>query len=611
MTDYEKAAARFGGTSARPAENKYEAAARKFGGAATGAASRQPQVSPDPTLGMSTSQRVLAGIGKAFVDTGRGVGQMMGLVSDEDIAEARRLDAPLMNTTAGKVGNFAGNVGVAAPAMFVPGANTVAGAALVGGLQGLVQPTVGDESRLKNAAIGGAAGAGGVVAARAVMGGVQGARALGEPFTKAGRDRVAGRVLERFATDPNSIMRASGARSATGAQPTLAEATRDEGLAKLQDLMLNASDPQITGRVAARMADNNAARVQSIQSLAGTGAQREAAEQARDAAAKHLYQQATRATYPVDGELANLLQRPAVKQAMARAETLAANQGRPFSFVTDPSTPFSALGVGAQRSHQVTGQGLQDLKMAMDEMLADPASGFTGAAGNTVKSLRGKLVDWMEQANPDFRNARLAYAEASKPLNGMDVGEYLATKATSNTADLAGNPRMMANALLGTVRDEQKLVRAATGRKDLKSLDKVFSRSQLELLKAVTAETDLAAAVRAAGQGSGPATAQRLASQNILHQMIGPTGLPQSWAESVLANTVIGKPANLLYGGIAEPKIQQTLAEAVLSPEAARAVLEAARRGQITLPQSAMSQLLLQSIRATPSTLAVTGERGK
>ncbi len=51
----------------------------------------------DPTEGMTTAQKFLAGTGKAFVDVGRGVGQMMGLVSREDIQRARELDAPLFS----------------------------------------------------------------------------------------------------------------------------------------------------------------------------------------------------------------------------------------------------------------------------------------------------------------------------------------------------------------------------------------------------------------------------------------------------------------------------------------------------------------------------------
>lgn len=73
----------------------------------------------DPTEGMSGTDKFLAGAGKAMVDVGRGVRQYlpnsMGGLSNDDIAEARRLDAPLMKTGAGTAGNIVGNVAMAAP----------------------------------------------------------------------------------------------------------------------------------------------------------------------------------------------------------------------------------------------------------------------------------------------------------------------------------------------------------------------------------------------------------------------------------------------------------------------------------------------------------------
>ncbi len=133
-----------------------------------------PEAAPDPSAGGGTLSigpldtgiktpqgvdRFLSGAGKAMVDVGRGVGQMVGLVDKEDVAESRALDAPLMNTGAGKVGNIAGGVATAVPTLAIPGANTVAGAGLVGAAFGAAQPTVEGESRLKNAAVGGATGA--------------------------------------------------------------------------------------------------------------------------------------------------------------------------------------------------------------------------------------------------------------------------------------------------------------------------------------------------------------------------------------------------------------------------------------------------------------------
>jgi hypothetical protein len=137
----------------------------------------------------------------------------------------------------------------------------------------------------------------------------------------------------------------------------------------------------------------------------------------------------------------------------------------------------------------------------------------------------------------------------------------------------------------------------------------VMEPDQVQLLRQIASEVDRTGAVARAGNGPGSATAQRMASQNILRQLVGPTGLPESWAESALANTLIGKPFNLLYGGVAEPRIQQALAEAVLDPVAARQALQAAQQATSPrLPQNAMTQLLLHSARVAPGS-AVAGQR--
>jgi hypothetical protein len=121
------------------------------------------------TAGMSTTDKFLAGMGKSFMDTGRGI---KGLALDmlpgssgdqyrQQIDETKRLDAPLMNTTSAKVGNFAGTVAQAAPLALIPGANTYTGAALIGAGQGLMRPVGTQDSRTMNAGLGAAGGVAG------------------------------------------------------------------------------------------------------------------------------------------------------------------------------------------------------------------------------------------------------------------------------------------------------------------------------------------------------------------------------------------------------------------------------------------------------------------
>jgi hypothetical protein len=118
---------------------------------------------------------VLAGAGKAFKDLGRGAGQLVGMVPQDDIQESERLDAPLMATGAGKAGNIMGNVAALAPTAFIPGANTYTGAALVGAGAGLLQPVAeGDvlAGKTKNAAIGAGLGVAGQATGEAIASGI-------------------------------------------------------------------------------------------------------------------------------------------------------------------------------------------------------------------------------------------------------------------------------------------------------------------------------------------------------------------------------------------------------------------------------------------------------
>ncbi|WP_461521445.1 hypothetical protein [Porticoccus sp.] len=115
----------------------------------------------DPTNDMSGMETTLAGFGKGMTDLAYGAGQAVGLVDQETIAERERIDAPLMDTTGGKVGNVLGKVAAAIPSMFIPGVNTAVGATTVGAGLGLLEPVAEGSvlgGKVKNTAIGAAGG---------------------------------------------------------------------------------------------------------------------------------------------------------------------------------------------------------------------------------------------------------------------------------------------------------------------------------------------------------------------------------------------------------------------------------------------------------------------
>lgn len=115
-----------------------------------------------PTDGMSTMDKLRAGIGKGMASGVRALGgggilERFGLPGTREEAETN--DRALSSTTPGKIGSAIGMGALAAPVALIPGANTYAGATALGALTGAAL-TEGDLSeRAQGAAFGAAGGA--------------------------------------------------------------------------------------------------------------------------------------------------------------------------------------------------------------------------------------------------------------------------------------------------------------------------------------------------------------------------------------------------------------------------------------------------------------------
>jgi len=263
-------------------------------------------VAPDPTEGMGALDKAMAGAGKAVADLGRSAGQgvrwlspkladAIGAPTDADIAEAQRLDAPLMATGAGIAGNIGGNLAMA----LMPGTGqlgaakkindlwkagttasrlaAVGGAAGMGAVQNAVfNPRGTDETLARQLELGSAMGAGGQVAGPVLAAGVQGLRNI-----KAGSLGTAGQTLTNFAgVDPAELTRlikAGNRELVPGSAPTTVQATQNAGLARLKAAMGAMYPNNFTGVDA----QQNAARLAALNGISEvTGTAAEAANNA-------------------------------------------------------------------------------------------------------------------------------------------------------------------------------------------------------------------------------------------------------------------------------------------------------------------------------------------
>lgn len=278
-----------------------------------------PDTLRETLRGANWGTRNIAGAGTALANVWEGGKQLFGLGNEDNIRNQRIIaeEAP--------VGAIAGNIATYAPLALVPGANTVLGGAALGAATGAAQPTLDGESRLANAAVGGAVG--GAVPA-AIRAGKTAKAALIDPFTEAGRTRIAGGLINRTAANPQAAaQRMATAQGQTpGFAPTAGQAADDAGIASLERTT-RAVNPGAFDDVEKAQRQ---ALADAVRGVAGDDVRRQAAITAREAAVNPLYDAAKKATVQGDPALDALLQRPSMQAGAGRAANLAAERGEPF-----------------------------------------------------------------------------------------------------------------------------------------------------------------------------------------------------------------------------------------------------------------------------------------
>lgn len=518
----------------------------------------------EQTLGdMSGMETFNTGAGLAVQNLMRGGKQMLGM--DTDYAENKGVDRALLGTGAGLAGNIGMNVAALAPAALVPGAGSVGGAAAIGSTLAALQPTDTTSERLKNMAFGGALG-GGVqtvarypmetleVAKKALAAPFKGAKALVDPLTQRGRERILARTLREVAGDDAErvLQRFRNADEIVpGSFPTAAEVGDNAGIAALQRTAA-AQDP---AAYAARATAQNQARVAALRKLAGTSGERDLARAARDATANTLYSDAniqgiqlvrdpktgqflSKAEIAgIKGEITKLMQRPAMQDAVRQARILARNEGVKIS------NPAGSV------------KGLDYVKRALD----DKIRATEGNERRILVALKNRMLTTVDRLSPEYEAARGTYQQMSRPVNQMEVAQEIADKSI-RPLDETLAPAAYARALSDDT--AQRVTRF-----DKSTLENLYDPDQLSTLRNILEDLRRSSFAQNAGRGPGSDTMQKLAVSNLMNRI----GFPSSVVHGpdIPGLRFIGKA---LYDN-ADTQMRQMLAEVLLDPRGAARVM--------------------------------------
>jgi hypothetical protein len=472
---------------------------------------------------------------------------------------------PLASTGAGAVA-----FGAKAPAFvtdaegFVPGlARLGTQAGFGGGTNALVSgadAAARGENPLLAGAVGGGLGAGGPILGAGALGAGRIGRSLVEPFLPGGPQRIADRALAKAAAGAPVAIDPSVLNNVPGSTPTLAEATKNAGIAGVERAVRSTPEGIVPFNL--RDTERKAARSELVGGLRGDSTTLEGMIADRQAATDPLREAAfadagkadpSNVVKTIDKILAGPEgKRDAVVQALgtirrkivtgggSAADPMAAVTGatvKPPTLETDPNQLYGVrkaindildrTGPKTENDARLASSQLMDVKDELDKAI-------TGAAP--------KFSDYIEK-----------FADMSKPISTEKWMQGLAL------TDMRGNTT------LGNVHraiESTQNARMRGGVNDAKSVpDEVIS-------KLYKLRDDLRSQLDAAerGRAVGSPTVQNLATQNFAQQ----TGIPLTTAATIASgHPLIGVPLHWLGRAMEarNPAVTNALINRLLTPE--------------------------------------------
>jgi hypothetical protein len=397
--------------------------------------------------------RAEAGVGHAGYNIARGAGQWLGLESRSDVAASRKLDEPLIATTAGKIGDIAGNVAFAAPAMLIPGANAPAGAAAVGALTGALQPSTSTKETAENIGFGGAFGAAGSW----IGGKIADAASAWNAARKAAADSLASLGTERdsvlaaaraaryvvppTAVNPSAVNTALESISGKAATRQAATEANQKitNMGVRQDLGIPADTP-ITQQA---LANVRAEAGKVYDAVKGAGRVVSDPQYAHDLQSALTGSPQLQSAYPgIGGQADPKLQE--LVQAMNAPEHDASNMVEAVKFIRNQAKGnFKSSFASGSPDTLALARGQQDVADSMEDLLKrhlqangqqDLADAWDGARTTIAKAHSAEAA--LNGNNVSAANLA-AQAKRGKPMSGaMD----LAAKFATHFGDVAGLP---------------------------------------------------------------------------------------------------------------------------------------------------------------------------
>jgi len=200
--------------------------------------------------------------------------------------------------------------------------------------------------------------------------------------------------------------------------------------------------------------------------------------------------------------------RAAWEKSMGEAPQVELHPYEGIAKAAAPETPeMPEIGKG------IKGMDLINLKKGIDQAISDA----TGPKKIELQSLKKDYEAWLSSKSPGFAAANEAFAEASKPINKMQLAKALTQKFIPSTTGAGETPtRLNATALAKALQEKDALARSVTKFEGAK-FKTIFTPAEAKAIEGVSEDANKIVNAYALGAGQGSATARRISVGNFIN----------------------------------------------------------------------------------------------
>jgi hypothetical protein len=246
-----------------------------------------------------------------------------------------------------------------------------------------------------------------------------------------------------------------------GSMPTAGQAAADVGATRYAALQAEVAK-QLPTEYLERANQQAAARVAQIQDVGKTEAELNAATKLRSQVTDPLYTAARQAGNVVD-----------VNPILAKIDdVIAKNPGN-----KELLTEFNAIRGGLVDANGIPRTNAQEIASAIDGLKSALAKKENAFIKKQLTALKNDLT----KAVPGYETAQQTFATMSKPINQMEVGQYLENKLTGSLSEGKLRPGVFA----GAVKEAPTTLKRVTGESRFNTLDEVLTPDQMGKVQSV------------------------------------------------------------------------------------------------------------------------------